>query len=127
MKKILNLAILLLFIIGIIGAGSLVGVEIQTGNGCPKVWRIPACVIILICFVIPLISHIFRRYNGLYFFFTGLAATIAAIASIMQFTGNGECPKTGGGTPMCYYSFLLFMGLIVIKVYLLKKYTTDKN
>ncbi|SEL71449.1 hypothetical protein SAMN04487910_3148 [Aquimarina amphilecti] len=120
MKKILKIVVALLFVIGILGTGSLVIEEIQTGNGCPKIWIIPACVIILICFIIPLISHILGKYNKLYFFFTGLAAMIAIIASIMQFTGNGECPKTGGGIPMCYYSLLLFTGLIVLKIYQLK-------
>ncbi|WP_299259992.1 hypothetical protein [uncultured Aquimarina sp.] len=120
MKKVFKIVLAMLFAIGILGAGSLVIEEIQTGNGCPKIWLIPACVIILICFIIPLISHILGKYNRSYFFFTGLATVIAAIASIMQFTGNGECPKTGGGTPMCYYSLLLFTGLIVLKTYQLK-------
>ncbi|WP_299186940.1 hypothetical protein [uncultured Aquimarina sp.] len=125
MKKILKIVLALLFAIGILGAGSLVIEEIQTGNGCPKIWIIPACVIILICFIIPLISHILGKYNSLYFFFAGLATVIAAFASILQFTDNGECPKTRGGTPMCYYSLLLFTGLIILKIYQLKKKSSE--
>ncbi|MEP0263029.1 hypothetical protein [Dokdonia sp.] len=116
LKKITNLIITLLLFVGVWGAGGLVIDEIQTGNGCPKIWIIPACLIILICFLIPLIVHLLKRYTPLYFIFTGLAASIAIIASIMQYTGNGSCPKLDGGTPMCYLSFILFTTLIILKI-----------
>ena len=116
LKKITNLIITLLLLIGIWGAGNLVIDEIQTGNGCPKIWLIPACLIILICFLIPLIVHLLKKYTSLYFIFTGLAVSIAIIASIMQYTGNGSCPKLNGGTPMCYLSFILFTVLIILKI-----------
>ncbi len=121
MKQLLYITIILLCVIGILGAGSLVLEEVKTGNGCPKLWIIPFCVIILICFIVPLLVHIIKKWNGLYFFFTALAATIALIASIMQLTGKGECPKTDSGIPMCYFSLLLFAALIISKMYLLKK------
>lgn len=121
MKRILNSIIIILFIIGILGSGSLVLEEIKTGNGCPKLWIIPFCVIILICFLIPFIAHLLKKWNLLYFIFTGIAVTVALIASIMQFTGNGECPKTDGGIPMCYLSFLIFSSLILLKTYQIKK------
>ena len=76
--------IVLLFIVGIIGAGGLVLTEIKTGNGCPKFGVVPACVIVLICFILPLFSHVLKKWNIIYFIFTGLAALIALIASIMQ-------------------------------------------
>lgn len=116
MKKIIYITFLALFIIGILGTGSLVIEEIQTGNGCPKFLAIPVCIIILICFIIPLVVHILKRYNILYFLFTGLAVTIATIASVLQLTGYGECPKTEDGVPMCYYSLFLFTGLILLKL-----------
>jgi hypothetical protein len=116
LKRILNISITLLLVIGIYGAGSLVWDEIQTGEGCPKIWIIPACAIVLISFLIPLIVHVINKYIRLYFVFTGLALAIAIIASIMQYTGNGECPKLENGIPMCYLSFLLFTSLIILKI-----------
>lgn len=113
--KLLHIIITLLLVIGIYGAGSLVWDEIHTGNGCPKIWIIPVCVIVLICFLIPLIVHVIKKYITLYFVFTGLAFTIAIIASMMQYTGNGECPKLQNGMPMCYLSLLLFAILIILK------------
>lgn len=120
LSKIIWYVITLLLLMGVYATFGLVWEEIQTGNGCPKIWVIPACVIILICFLIPLIVHLFKKYNTLYFVFTGLAFAIAIIASIMQFTGNGECPKLDNGTPMCYLSFITFSVLISLKLYHLK-------
>ncbi len=116
--SILSITVLLIifFIAGIIGAGELVLDEIQTGNGCPKIWVIPACVIILVCFLVPFVAHLKNKWNKLYFLFTGLAFVIAIIASVMQFSGNGECPKTDGGIPMCYLSLLVFSLLIGLKI-----------
>lgn len=120
-KKVLSIAITILLLIGIWGTGGLVWNEIQTGNGCPKIWIIPACVIVFICFLIPLIVHVLGKWDRVYFVFMGLALTIAIVASFMQFTGNGECPKLDNGTPMCYLSFLIFSTLIGLKITLLNK------
>ena len=115
--KHLNWLLLIVFSIGIIGAGLLVYNEITLTNVCPILLGIPACYVILACFVIPFLVHILKEKNSIYFLFTGIAFIIALIASIMQFTGFGECPKTSNGIPMCYYSFLLFTILIVLKIY----------
>lgn len=106
----------ILLIIGVVGSGSLVIDEIKTGNGCPKVLGIPMCIVILICFIIPFIVHVINKKNIFYFLFTGTAFSIALIASILQFTHNAECPKTSYGTPMCYYSFIIFLNLLIFKV-----------
>ncbi|MEO9512196.1 MAG: hypothetical protein ABJN84_13455 [Flavobacteriaceae bacterium] len=114
-NKITYWVINLLFVIGIFGAGNLVLTEIRTGDGCPKFGVVPACAIILLCFILPFISHILKKWNAIYFLFTGLAALIALIASVMQLLGNAECPKTDSGIPMCYLSLLIFITLITLK------------
>jgi len=115
-KKITYYSILVILIIGLFGAGGLVVEEFKTGEGCPKIMQIPMCLVILICFIVPFIAHLLKKWNVLYFLFTGLAGSIALVASIMQFTGNAECPKTTSGTPMCYYSLVLFSSLIIFKI-----------
>ena len=122
MKKItvINILIITLFVIGILGTGILVINEFNTGEGCPKFGYIPACYIIFACFVIPFLAHLLKKWNFIYFLGTGLAFIIAVIASIMQFNGNAECPKTSNGIPMCYYSFLIFSSLILLKVLYIK-------
>ena len=116
LKRITYYAILGVLIIGVYGAGGLVIEELKTGEGCPKIMGIPMCLVILICFLIPLIAHILKKWNVLYFLFAGLACSIALVASIMQFLGYAECPKTAFGTPMCYYSLLLFSSLMLFKI-----------
>lgn len=120
LKILIYYVILGILIIGLFGAGGLVIEEFKTGEGCPKIMHVPMCLVILICFIVPLIAHYFKRWNILYFLFTGLAGSIALVASIMQYTGHAECPKTPSGTPMCYYSLVLFSSLIILKIYHLK-------
>lgn len=125
-NNIIYYGILTILIIGLYGSGGLVFEEIKTGEGCPKIMYIPMCLVVLICFAIPLIAHLLKKWNILYFLFTALAGSIALVASIMQYTGNAECPKTASNTPMCYYSLLLFSSLIILKRYHLK-FNTKKN
>ena len=115
LKKSIHFIITLLLLIGVWGSGSLVLDEIQTGNGCPKIGIIPACIIVLICFLVPLIVHLLKRHIFLYYICTGLALSIAIIASIIQFTGNGSCPKLNESIPMCYLSGIIFTLLIILK------------
>ncbi|MEP2278601.1 hypothetical protein [Maribacter sp.] len=105
----------ILFLIGLFGAGSLVITEFTIGNGCPKFGAVPACLIILICFILPFVSHLFKKWNLIYFIFTAIAALIALVASIMQLVDKAECPKTDSGIPMCYISLLIFTSLIILK------------
>lgn len=114
-NKILSSSIFIILIIGVLGAGGLVLEEFKTGEGCPKIIHIPMCLVILICFIVPFIVHLLKKWNVLFFLFTGLAGSIALLASIMQFIGNAECPKTVSGTPMCYYSLAIFSSLILLK------------
>jgi hypothetical protein len=123
-QKLLSYSIIIILIIGIIGAGELVIEEFKTGEGCPKIAHVPMCLVVLTCFIVPLIVHLLKKGNILYFIFTGLAGGIAVLASIMQFTGNAECPNTTSGTPMCYYSLLIFSSLIFLKIIQVK---TIKN
>ena len=113
--KVIGNAILAILIVGLVGSGKLVLEEFASGNGCPKILYIPMCVVIFICFLIPLVVHYKRKKHFIYFIFTGIAAGIALIATTLQIMGKGECPKTSLGTPMCYYSLLLFSILIVLK------------
>ena len=115
MNTILKYILYLIFLFGIYGAGTLVYKEIVNGDICPKILNIPACYIIMVCLVIPLIIHLIKGSNRIYFIFTGLAWSIATYGSIMQFFKIIECPKTAEGIPMCYISFIMFSLLILLK------------
>lgn len=120
LKTVVYYVILVLLILGLFGAGGLVVEEFKTGDGCPKIASVPMCLVVLICFIVPFIAHLLKKYDVLYFLFTGIAFGIALIASIMQFMSYGECPKLDNGIPMCYLSFLTFLPLIIFKIILIR-------
>ena len=115
-RQLVFFSILSILIIGLYSAGELVLEELKTGDGCPKIMHIPMCIVILICFLIPFIAHLLKKWTLLYFICTGLAGSIALFASVLQFIGKAECPKTASGTPMCYYSLLFFSSLMLLKI-----------
>ena len=94
----------------------------QTGNICPKIIGIPACYIVFVCFVVALISHLIPNKNSkwVYFFFVGIVTLIASTGTIGELTGLAECPRTSGGTPMCFISLAICLSLLISKVALLK-------
>ncbi|PPK93966.1 hypothetical protein LY01_02188 [Nonlabens xylanidelens] len=114
-KTFLSYLITLLLLIGLWGAGGLVLEELKTGNGCPKIALIPACIIIFFCFLIPALSHLTSKKTVFYYLFTALAFGIAAVASYLQFNDLAQCPKMANLTPMCYISLLIFSTLIILK------------
>ena len=126
-NKIRSFSIFSILFIGIYGAGGLVIKEFTTGQGCPKIMHIPMCVIILICLLIPFLAQLFKKWNRLYFLASGFAASIALIASVMQFLEQVECPKTTLGTPMCYYSLALFSSVILLKIIAIKQKPISKS
>ncbi len=118
MEKLLSLLIWGLAIFGTYGSIGLVGQEMSTGNICPKILGIPACYIILASFLMVLLSHsnLLKDHYWLYSIGAGIAWSIAATGTVGQWMGNIECPKTTGGTPMCYLSLAFFSTLILLKV-----------
>jgi len=122
-NKIVNGLIYVLFIFGIYGAGSLALTEFYQNGTCPKIGIIPACYIILICLIIPFITHVLNKGKMLYFIFTAIALAIATYGTVGQLFGNIQCPKTESGLPMCYISFAIFTSLVVLKMRLYKKKT----
>jgi hypothetical protein len=120
-KKAVSFIIYFLLLFGVYGAGKLSYNEIMYQNICPKIIGIPACFIIFLCFLIPLIVHFLRKKNTLYFLFTGIAFLIAMIGTIGQMTNKIQCPKNDNGIPMCFISLGIFITLILLKIFLIRK------
>lgn len=119
MKKKLYYLILIIASIGTYGVFGLVKEEVATGDGCPDLFsNVPTCYVIYTCLILVIIGHIFKNSfsNFLYFLGTGIALSITAYASIGQCFGLQECFKTPLGAPMCYFSFVFFLGLILLKI-----------
>ncbi|HFA50688.1 MAG TPA: hypothetical protein ENJ95_16900 [Bacteroidetes bacterium] len=116
-KIIISLLIWLITLFGLNGAFGLVRNEYLKGNICPKTIGIPACYIIFACLIFILISETgFLKDNSkLFFIGAGIAWLMAVTGTVGQIFGWIECPKTGGGFPMCYISFAMFSSLIILK------------
>lgn len=96
--------------------------EWEIGNICPKILGIPACYIVCACFAIALIAHLIPNKNAkwAYFFFVGIVTLIASTGTIGELTGMAKCPRTSGGTPMCFISLAICLTLLGSKALFLR-------
>ena len=81
--------------------------EFQTKGSCPSIGPVPACYLVLLGFASALVGHLAGKSAwGRKLFFAGLGfpTLLAIFASIGELAGFLECPRTEGGTPMCYLS-----------------------
>jgi len=94
----------------------------KVGNICPKILGIPACYIVLVCFTMALVAHLIPQKNSkwIYFFFIGIVTLIATTGTIGELTGLAKCPRTDGGTPMCFISLAICLSLLILKGVLVK-------
>lgn len=111
----------------IYGSIRLVMNEWEIGDVCPKILGIPACYIVLVCFLGGLVAHLLPVSKGkyIYFFFIGLVTLIASTGTIGELTGLAKCPRTSGGTPMCFISLAICVSLLVSKIVLLSTNVSD--
>ena len=119
MKKILFLTIVSLLLFTIYGSTNLSILDFQQKNVCPKVLGIPACYIVLAFFVLTLAGHIFSSYlnkDTLYFLFLAVPLLFALGGTLTELSGKVVCPRTPGGTPMCYISLAMCLTLVVLKL-----------
>jgi len=119
-SRIYNILIFLVLGIAIFGTFPLVMNEYEVGNLCPTIVGIPACYIVLTCFIVGLVSHALRRYS-IYFVFIGIVAIIAVIGTVGDLTGVMKCPRTDSGIPMCYISLTICTTLLVAQYFHLNK------
>ena len=125
-QQIIYFAIWIVILVGLSGTIPLVQNEFANGDICPKIIGIPACYIILTCLILAILSHLnlFKDKKRLYFLGVLTALSIATFGTVGNLLGYVECPKTDGGTPMCYLSFLIFFSLLVLKIVEKKKPAT---
>lgn len=122
MKNIWYVLIILVAGFAIYGSSDLVMNEWEVGNICPKILSIPACYIVLACFSGALVAHLLPISNGKYVYFSliGTVTLIASTGTIGELTGMTKCPRTGGGTPMCFISLGICLSLLTLKYAWLK-------
>jgi hypothetical protein len=122
MEKILYWLIIIIAAFAIYGTSGLVLKEWNIGNICPKILGIPACFIVMVCFLGGLIGHLTANKTGLWIFFvfTGVVTLIAITGTVGELTGTTKCPRTSGGIPMCFISLGICLSLLIAKIAHLK-------
>jgi hypothetical protein len=120
LTKVLYITIVLILLFAIFGSSGLVMDEWNQGHICPKILGIPACYIVLGCFIIALIAHFFPNGKWFFFIFIGIVTTIASTGTIGEITETAKCPRTSGGIPMCFISLAICLSLLTLKIALIK-------
>jgi len=124
-----NILIIGILAFTIYGTYPLVQKEWVQGDICPKIAGIPACYIVLICFTIALLFHILKgkKTNLLYFVAIGINTLFATTGTVGELTGLTECPRTAGGTPMCFISLGICLTLLLLKIINIKYSSETSN
>ncbi|MGH1478024.1 MAG: hypothetical protein ACRBM6_04725 [Geminicoccales bacterium] len=86
----------------------------HAGNACPTLGAIPACYLVMICYVAMAVSAVMapRRLSWLFLLGWLPVFLLALTGSTMEILGRETCPQSPTGIPMCYYSFLIASMLI---------------
>ncbi|MDB4673268.1 hypothetical protein OAF27_00505 [Verrucomicrobiales bacterium] len=80
--------------------------EWKIPGSCPSIGPVPACYLVLAGFGSALVGHL-TRTRLLFILGLGLPTLLAVIGTVGQLSGFVECPKTPGGTPMCFLSLAI--------------------
>ena len=85
---------------------------------CPKVLGIPACYIVFVFFVGGLVVHLLLSSEATaYYALIGIPFLLALSGTVTELSGKVICPRTKGGTPMCYLSLGFCTFLLALKFF----------
>ena len=118
MKNILFLTTLLVLLFVIYGSFNLSLTDFQKKDICPKILGIPACYIVLLLFVLTLLAHVAKgpfTNNWWYYGFLSVPFLLALSGTLSELAGKVVCPRTPGGTPMCFISLGFCTLLFILK------------
>jgi len=92
-----------------IGVFGVAGISYRQFTGlsqCPQLGILPACYIVLICYASMLLAALRRTPIMSWFFWIGWLGVfgLAVSGTALELAGVETCPRTGGGTPTCYFS-----------------------
>ncbi len=115
--SIISWLILMLLFFAIYSTGALSLQEFRIGNICPSILKMPACYIVMICFIGGVIGQLtdYTKSSRLFFLAVGTVFIIALIGTVGEFVGFAKCPRISSGMPMCFISLALCTTLLVLK------------
>jgi len=119
MKQTIFFLILGLLIFASYGSFNLSRVDYKKKNICPKIVGIPACYLVFLFFALTLVAHLIPNslaINWWYFGFLAIPFLLALSGTVTELSGKVVCPRTAGGTPMCYISLAMCSALLIMKI-----------
>ena len=118
MKEILFFAIIAVLLFSLYGSFNLSRVDFRKKNVCPKVLGVPACYIVFLFFALAFFAHVFTGALAKDLWYYGLLAVpflLALGGTLTELSGKVICPRTPGGTPMCFISLGICTTLLLLK------------
>ena len=105
-----------LAIFGVAGVAPIAFQQWSGDTACPSLGFIPACYIAFLGYSLTAISTFLKDKVRLLVFLIGFTPifALAAIGSSFELLGQMPCPRSGGGTPMCFHSLALAISLAVL-------------
>lgn len=119
MDKLARYALILLSLLGTAAGGRLSVEHLQTGETCPMLGPIPACLFVFAGYALVLVNALFLKTlnkRSLFFFGWTPIFLLAAFGVVLEILGQNICPPGGLGIPQCFYS--LAMALICLILFL---------
>ncbi len=103
---------------GVFAGGHLSLDHLAHGDVCPMIGPIPACLIVLIGYILMLLAAFIPSQHRKMTFYSGFfpVAVLAAMGVMLELTQGHICPPGPTGIPQCFISLamvLLCLGLFV--------------
>ncbi len=105
--------------LAILGVAGVAPIALQQWSGdtaCPSLGFVPACYIALLGYGLTATSAFLKDKIRLVVFLLGFIpiAALAVMGSSFELLGQMACPRSDGGTPMCFYSLALAFSLAAL-------------
>ena len=118
-----KIALALMVLFGLWGAGNLSFAQYQSGEACPILGgAVPACYIAFAGYILIAAGVAISLFAGgamasyLFWGGTAVAGGLAAFATVLELVKGDVCPVAFGAVPMCYISlaFSVVIGLLFL-------------
>lgn len=87
----------------------------QTVDACPLIGSVPACYVVTVCYTAMGVAALFGARRLRWLFYAGVAPVIllALTGTVLELSGRPTCPVSADGTPLCFYSLAVGVGMLI--------------
>jgi len=107
--RVYQFLLILLSAFGVFFGAALSLSHLRTGDVCPLIGPVPACLIVFSGYSLILISAIFVNGKTISLFYLGWSPvlTLALVGVTLELTQGQICPAGVGNVPQCFYSLAM--------------------